>query len=281
MASRLHRVSNILYAPWRYGQRKGGVDQGSQRIQYIVNELVSNSVSLSPHSHTVFTNDNDNEQYHHELYKARCKCYDNTLVAGGDHSVAIGSLLGSLREFEETKPAHTDSRLGVIWIDAHADINTLESSESGNVHGMPLAFVTGIDDSWQWVNDLNLRLDFSDLFYWGIRDLDNFEIDTIDRYGIKVLSDKEEAMAIIDDPRYHRIHTSLDIDGLDPRFASSTGTRADNGLELKDVLDYIYYLKYSKKSIGFDLVEYNPDLGTEEEQLTTEQTVKALLHAIL
>ena len=218
--SRLHRISNILYAPWRYGQRKGGVDEGAQRIQSIVNDLVSNSHgSLSPHSHTVFINDNDNEQYHHELYKARCKCYDNTLVAGGDHSVAIGSLLGSLREFEETKPS-ADSKLGVIWIDAHADINTLESSESGNVHGMPLAFVTGIDRSWQWVNEVNLCLEFSDLYYWGIRDLDNFEIDTIDRYGIKVLSDAEEAMAIIDDSRYGRIHTSLDIDGLDPRSCS-------------------------------------------------------------
>lgn len=218
MTSRLHRMSNILYAPWRYGQRKGGVDEGSQRIQNIVNDLVSNSQhSLSPHSHTVFTNDNDNEQYHYELYKARCKCYDNTLVAGGDHSVAIGSLLGSLREFEETKTSRK-SKLGVIWIDAHADINTLESSESGNIHGMPLAFVTGIDRTWQWVNDTNLRLDFSDLYYWGIRDLDNFEIDTIHRYGIKVLSDKEEVMAIVDNPQYERIHTSLDIDGLDPRY---------------------------------------------------------------
>ena len=65
------------------------------------------------------------------------------------------------------------------------------------------------------------------------------------------------------------------------RYASSTGTRADNGLELRDVVDYIYYLKYSKKSIGFDLVEYNPDLGTEEEKRITEQTVRSLLHAIL
>merc|ERR1712062_561253 len=115
--------------------------------------------------------------YHQELFKARIKCYDNTLVAGGDHSVAIGSLLGSLHEFEETKPT-VNSRLGVIWIDAHADINTLESSESGNVHGMPLAFITGIDRSWNWVNDLDLKLDFSDLYYWGIRDIDNAEIET-------------------------------------------------------------------------------------------------------
>ena len=144
---------------------------------------------------------------------------------------------------------------------------------------MPLAFVTGIDESWNWINETKLKLEFEHLYYWGIRDLDNFEIDIIDNYGIKVISEKEEAMEVVD--KYKYIHTSLDIDGLDPRYASSTGTRADHGLELKDVLDYIYYLKFQYKSLGFDLVEYNPDIGTLEEKYVTGQTVKALLNAIL
>merc|ERR1712013_651621 len=113
----------------------------------------------------------------------------------------------------------------------------------------------------------------------GIRDLDNFEIDVISSYGIRVCADKEEVMSVVD--RYAYIHTSLDIDGIDPKYTPSTGTRADHGLELKDVLDYIYYLKFSNKSIGFDLVEYNPALGTEEEKVMTEQTMKALLNAVL
>ena len=74
----------------------------------------------------------------------------------------------------------------------------MRSSESGNVHGMPLAFVTGIDESWNWINETKLKLEFEHLYYWGIRDLDNFEIDIIDNYGIKVISEKEEAMEVVD-----------------------------------------------------------------------------------
>ena len=64
-------------------------------------------------------------------------------------------------------------------------------------------------------------------------------------------------------------------------FYIGTGTTADHGLELKDVLDYLYYLKFSNKCIGFDLVEYNPDIGTNEEKIITKQTVESLLNAIL
>jgi len=310
--SRIHQISNVVSTPWRYGQRKVGVECGSQKIMNFVSQLVSSSSPLKSTSiHTLDatpSHEGNNEDYHHELFKLRSQFHSNTLVVGGDHSVAIGSVMGSLhavnqltanqqtqlhnaghqtplnqvgrRAFSsESAVAGKQKKLGVIWIDAHADINTLASSASGNVHGMPLAFCTGIDTSWQWVNEANLKLDFQDLYYWGIRDLDNFEIDVIDRYGIKVLQDKEECMQIVDE--YEHIHTSLDIDGIDPQYAPSTGTRAEHGLELKDVLDYLYYLKFARKSIGFDLVEYNPDIGTEEEKRTTEQTVKSLLHAIV
>ena len=292
MKSKLHRISNVLYAPWRYGQKKTGVETGAPAIMSMVNHLTSlNKTSLPPNSKIIPVEEShiyNNEKYHEKLFKERKRCHTNTLVVGGDHSVAIGSLMGSMYIVDKmlkrcintiTNSNAKHKKLGCIWIDAHADINTLESSDSGNVHGMPLAFVTGIDKSWNWVNDIALKLEFEDLYYWGIRDLDNFEIDIIDNYGITVLSDKEECMEIIDEYQY--IHTSLDIDGLDPKYAASTGTRADHGLELKDVLDYLYYLKFSDKSVGFDLVEYNPDIGTDKEKFITEQTVYALLHAIL
>lgn len=290
MKSKLHRISNVIYAPWRYGQPKVGVEAGAPAIMQIVNHLTSLNRSTPPPNSKIIpveeSHIHDNEKYHQEVFKARQTYYNNTLVVGGDHSVAIGSLMGSLyivdKMLQQNKYSKSKSKykkLGCIWIDAHADINTLESSDSGNVHGMPLAFCTGIDKAWKWVNDIGLELGFEDLYYWGIRDLDNFEIDLIDNYGIKVLTDKEECMEVIDE--YEYIHTSLDIDGLDPKYTPSTGTRADHGLELKDVLDYLYYLKFTNKCVGFDLVEYNPDIGTDKEKETTEQTVKALLHAIL
>eukprot|EP01084_Bolivina_argentea_P113756 202687_1 len=290
MASKINKISNILYAPWRFGQPKIGVEHGSSIVQNIVNEVLSlSSSSIQPISKMIAVNEshiNNNEKYHYDLYKARISAKENTLVVGGDHSVAVGSLMGTLTTINKlnqkkgtTSNNNEINNLGVIWIDAHADINTLESSESGNIHGMPLAFITGIDKTWEWVNDIGLQLKYEHLYYWGLRDLDIYEIDIIDKYGIKVCSDKDEIIQIIDEYQY--IHTSLDIDGLDPKYTPSTGTRADHGLELKDVLDCLYYLKFSNKSMGFDLVEYNPEIGTDEEKYITEQTVKSLLHAIL
>eukprot|EP01084_Bolivina_argentea_P197796 338882_1 len=279
MASKIHQISNVLYAPWGYGQRKIGVEHGCSHIMHYINELTSSS-DRPPHTQFISieaSHAQDNERYHHQVFEARTQVTNtNTLVVGGDHSVAIGSLLGTLQSVNNLNRTNsTNHKLGVIWIDAHADINTLESSASGNVHGMPLAFLTGIDRTWDWVNDTQLMLPFEDLYYWGIRDLDNFEIDIIDNCGIKVCSDKDAVFDVI--AQYEYIHTSLDIDGLDPKYAPSTGTRADHGLELKDVLDYLYYVKFSNKCMGFDLVEYNPDLGTEQEKLITEQSVKSIL----
>ena len=163
------------------------------------------------HNHTNHTNHNNNNffrgfnNYHNHNYD-----YYNTTT-----TTERKMMYSTAEQNKQNK----QNKLAVIWIDAHADINTLESSESGNVHGMPLAFITGIDKSWNWVNSTNLKLDFNDLYYWGIRDLDNFEIDIIDKYGIKVCSDKEDVMSIVD--QYQHIHTSLDIDGLDPKYAPS------------------------------------------------------------
>lgn len=216
----------------------------------------------------------DNEAYHYQVFKRRKQHYDNTLVIGGDHSVAVGSVLGSLAALPD------DKRMAVIWIDAHADINTIESSLSGNIHGCPLSFITGLDKSWNWVNQRNVnKLNFKDLYYWGIRDLDNFELEVIDKYGIKVCESKEEVMSIVDE--YDYVHTSLDIDGLDPKYAPSTGTKAENGLELDDVIEYLLHVRHENKSRGADLVEYNPDIGTHEEQQTTRHTVQQLLNVML
>ena len=100
MTSKLHRISNVLYAPWRYGQRKGGVEAGAPAIMQIVNHLTSlNRSSPPPNSKIIPVEEShidNNEKYHEQLFKTR-QAYDtNTLVVGGDHSVAIGSLMGSL-----------------------------------------------------------------------------------------------------------------------------------------------------------------------------------------
>lgn len=94
------------------------------------------------------------------------------LTLGGDHSISSSSVLASM---------HKHPKLKVIWVDAHPDIHTYNSSVSGNTHGMPLSICTGLEKK-HWASRMNLRkLDFNDLVYVGIRDIDDFEAEVIEK----------------------------------------------------------------------------------------------------
>lgn len=112
-----------------------------------------------------------------------------TVTIGGDHSVAIGTLTGAARAARE---AHNNRQLAVVWVDAHADINTPESSPSGCLHGMPVAFATGLAKakSFDWI-DSNHYIDFARFVYIGIRDLDDAEKDLLTLYNIKFFDNKD------------------------------------------------------------------------------------------
>ena len=95
---------------------------------------------------------------------------ETPFTIGGDHSIAIGSVAGSLDFYKKD--------VSVIWVDAHADINTYEASETKNLHGMPLSFLTGLDTSFINMNGNELLLDR--LLYYGLRDVDKFEQELLD-----------------------------------------------------------------------------------------------------
>jgi arginase len=110
------------------------------------------------------------------------------LTLGGDHSIAIGTLAGSARAVRE----RLGREIAVIWVDAHADINTPEASGSGNVHGMPVSFVTGLSkddnpDYFGWLKEENL-VNVSKLVYIGLRDVDLAEKKILRENGIKAFS---------------------------------------------------------------------------------------------
>lgn len=110
------------------------------------------------------------------------------LTLGGDHSIAIGTIAATARA---TRELH-GKEMAVIWVDAHADINTPEASESGNIHGMPLAFLTGLatedrQDIFGWLKPDNL-LNVKKLVYIGLRDVDRAEKKILRDHGIKAFS---------------------------------------------------------------------------------------------
>ncbi|KAF2436125.1 Ureohydrolase [Tothia fuscella] len=194
------------------------------------------------------------------------------LTLGGDHSIAIGTISGTAKATRE----RLGRDIAVIWVDAHADINTPESSGSGNIHGMPVAFLTGLakedkEDTFGWLRDEH-RISVKKLVYIGLRDVDRgekkilrdngikaFSMHDIDRYGIGKVMDQALGWIGSDTP----IHLSFDIDALDPQWAPSTGTAVRGGLTLREGDFIAECVAETGSLIALDLVEVNPSLETE------------------
>ena len=222
------------------------------------------------------------QQVYEHAQQGRC-----VLTLGGDHSIAIGTISGTAKAIRE----RLNREMAVIWVDAHADINTPESSESGNIHGMPVAFLTGLaveeerEDVFGWVK-ADQKISVKKLVYIGLRDVDRGEKEILRDHGIKAFS-----MHDIDKyglPRYSRffisfiqyshksrhgigrvmemalghigtdtpIHLSFDVDALDPQWAPSTGTPVRGGLTLREG-DFIAECVHETGSlVAMDLVRF-------------------------
>jgi arginase len=211
------------------------------------------------------------------------------LTLGGDHSIAIGTISGTAKAIRE----RTGREMAVIWVDAHADINTPETSDSGNIHGMPVAFLTGLasdkpDAPFGWIKDEH-RVSVKKLVYIGLRDVDRgekkilrengikaFSMHDIDRHGIGKVMDMALGWIGSDTP----IHLSFDIDALDPRFAPSTGTAVRGGLTLREG-DFIAECVHETGSlVALDLVEVNPSLEEEGAAETVRSGVSIVRCAL-
>ncbi|KAK6840806.1 Arginase [Apiospora arundinis] len=205
------------------------------------------------------------------------------LTLGGDHSIAIGTIAGTAKAIRE----RLGREIAVIWVDAHADINTPESSDSGNIHGMPVSFVSGLTkednpDYFGWLKEDNM-LNLKKLVYIGLRDVDPgekkilrengikaFSMFDIDRHGIGRVMEMALAHIGSDTP----IHLSFDVDALDPMWAPSTGTPVRGGLTLREG-DYICECVHETGSlVAMDLVEVNPSLAPEIDT-GAHETVRA------
>ena len=187
-------------------------------------------------------------------------------IIGGDHSLSIGSISGISHHYEN---------LGVIWIDAHGDINSSDTSPSGNIHGMPVGVLLG-EGNEQLVNvhKKGPKLKHDNIVFIGARDLDSGEKSYINAHNIKcyTMSDvrKQQLSAVIKeaiDQLSHcdAIHLSLDVDSLDPMEIPGTGTKVNGGLFLAELFEALTVLSASNRLVSADLVEVNPLLDKEND----------------
>jgi arginase len=198
------------------------------------------------------------------------------LILGGDHSLAIGSVRGSSR----------NRRIGVIWIDAHGDFNTAETTPSGNIHGMSLAVLTGRGHA-DLVGSIRAVTD-ADVALVGVRDLDAAEQVALRQSGIHAFSMHEidrRGMASVIEQAIKLVsantvgfHLSLDLDALDPAEAPGVGTPVPGGLTYRETHLAMEIIAESGQMCSMDLVEVNPILDTHNR--TAEHAVAFALSAL-
>ncbi len=211
------------------------------------------------------------------------------VVLGGDHSLAAGSVAASADWVR-----HTASRpLGLIWMDAHGDMNTPESTTSGNVHGMPLAALLGNAPAELATIGLSPSVLAQHTVLVGVRNLDErektriresgvhvFTMKDIDREGIAAIADRALALAT---EGTGGLHVSLDMDVCDPSIAPGVGTPVKGGLDYREAHLMMELIADSGRLLALDLVEVNPTLDVRNATalLATELALSALGQKIL
>ena len=187
------------------------------------------------------------------------------ICLGGDHSLAAGSIAGVARALRRS-----GRDLAVLWVDAHADMNTPESSPSGNVHGMPLAACLGHGPAELTAIGGGASVRAADVALIGIRNLDEREKEIVRRSGVRACTmsdiDRRGMAAILDETLAvlgrvsGGIHLSLDLDGLDPEVAPGVGTQVRGGLSYREAHLLCEMVADSGRLVSMDVAELNPSL---------------------
>ena len=201
-------------------------------------------------------------------------------VIGGDHSLGMGSIAGASKFFKE---------LAVIWVDAHGDINTPETSPSGNSHGMPLAVSMDVGHPrFTNIYFKGQKVKPENVFILGARDLDSGEVDlanelNLNMYTMDIVKERgldnilEEIIAKIKASNVDGVHLSFDIDVLDPKLVPGTGTPVAGGFSLDEAKSVCTSLLSENLVTSMDFVELNPKLDSEDRK-TTKNCFEMLDH---
>jgi arginase len=222
-----------------------------------------------------------------QIFEAAYESHQNqmfTLVIGGDHSVAFGTVAAAIK---------CNPDVGVVWVDAHADLNTPLTSPSGNMHGMPLGLLMGLCDpasipGFEWMQEVP-QLKPEQLSYIGLRDVDKgeakairdlgiqaFTMHDIDRYGIGGVVNQ-----VLKNQGDRPLHLSYDIDAVDPIEAPSTGTVVRGGLTFREAHFVAEAISDTGNLKSMDIVEVNPQLEPGEgANMTADMGLQLTLSAM-
>lgn len=302
------RLVHILGVPLDLGGGRRGVDMGpsavriaglGERLTAMGCQVVDRGDLPAPIPETREARD-PRKRYIREIARVCQRVYQQTaqslaegalpIVIGGDHSVAAGSVGASA-----DVAAAAGGEVGVLWIDAHGDMNTPATTTSGNVHGMPLAALVGSEPSelarLGAGRSPKVRADRVVLI--GIRNLDDaekgrikdsgihtFTMKDIDRHGIAAVM--EQALAIATTGT-SALHVSFDLDVCDPSIAPGVGTPVKGGLDYREAHMVMEMIADSGRLTALDLVEINPILDAQNQTaiLGTELALSALGMRIL
>ncbi|QUG43462.1 arginase [Psychrobacillus sp. INOP01] len=281
---------SIIGVPMDLGQNRRGVDMGPSAIRYagVVERLqelghsvedagdiaigrreVSQNSKLRNLEEVVAANTILANRVHDIIGEGNFP-----IVLGGDHSIAIGTLAGLADRYDN---------LGVIWYDAHADLNTAETSPSGNIHGMPLAVSIGLGhEELVNIRDFAPKIKPENVVIIGARSVDPGERELIKEKGIKVFSMHEidklgmsevmtQTIQYFQDRKVDGVHLSLDLDGLDPLYTPGVGTPVAGGISYRESHLAMEMLYASSLITSAEFVEVNPIL--DEKNKTADVAV--------
>jgi arginase len=285
----MNKNISIIGVPMDLGQMRRGVDMGPSAIRYagVVERLENLGYEMKDlgdieigQAERVHNNPDTNLRNLKAVAEASGKLAskvdevissgDFPLIFGGDHSIAIGTLAGVSKHYEN---------LGVIWYDAHGDLNTGDTSPSGNIHGMPLAVSLGIGHKdLTSIGGSEPKIKPENIVIIGARSLDEGERELIKEKGIKVYTmhevDRmgmakvmEDAITYLKD-RTDGVHLSLDLDGLDPSDAPGVGTPVLGGISYRESHLAMEMLEEAKIITSAEFVEVNPILDEKNKTAT-------------
>ena len=286
------RLVHILGVPLDLGGGRRGVDMGPSALRIAgIGErlaamgcLVVDKGDLDAPIPETQTERDPRKKYVREIARVCQKLYQRVLdahsegalplVLGGDHSLAAGSV-GASADFAAAR----DGEIGLLWVDAHGDMNTPASTTSGNVHGMPLAALLGPEPAeLSRIGARSPKIRAEKTVLIGVRNLDPsereqvrasgihvFTMKDIDRHGIATVM--ERALAIAGDGT-HGVHVSFDLDVCDPTIAPGVGTPVKGGLDYREAHMVMEMVADFGRLMAIDLVEVNPILDSQNQTAT-------------
>jgi arginase len=280
-------VIRLFGVPMDLGQGRRGVDMGPSAVRYAglqgrlqrLGYTVIDNGNLTVAQVEQLTDDPKSAEAHGQahylrevgavcqtIYRNTVECvqaHERVIFVGGDHSISIGTVSGIVRK----------EPLGLIWIDAHGDLNTPQTTPSGNVHGMPVAALLGHGPSvLTQIGNSDPKIKPEQLVMIGLRDLDPYERGMIRDLGINVFTMRRidekgiadvvhEALDYLSD--FAHLHVSFDLDSLDPDIAPGVGTPVPGGLSYREAHLLMELLADSGQVRSLDIVEINTILDNQ------------------